>query len=205
MTPFSPFEKASRYFTMADLTVTKQNASNIPNDEERESLKELGALLDLITDEIGPFTIASAYRSPEVNALVGGSETSLHSQGKAADLIPLTMSIENYFSVILNSPRLREMFGEIILKTPQGALHLSLPTWNKQGRAMIQERNPSTGQLEYRSMTSEEIGAYVDSEVAETVVADASSVESRPYKIAGAVVAFSASLLLLVYLKRARA
>lgn len=189
---------------MANLTVTQQNASNIPDDEQRENLKKLGALLDLITDEIGPFTIASAFRSPEVNALVGGSETSLHSQGKAADLIPLTMTIEQYFSVILNSPRLRAMFGEIILKTPQGALHLSLPTWNKQGRAMVQERNPSTGQLEYRSMTSEEISAYIDSEIAETVVSEAASVENRPYQIAGALAALAAAALALVYVRRNR-
>ena len=40
-----------------------------------------------MTTSIGPITVNSAYRSPQVNALVGGVATSQHSTGEAADIV----------------------------------------------------------------------------------------------------------------------
>ena len=42
-------------------------------------------ILQPIRDHLGPVTISSGYRPPEVNRLTGGSRTSAHLQGLAAD------------------------------------------------------------------------------------------------------------------------
>ena len=80
----------SRYFTLAEMTVSETAArrglSNKPTPEALESLKRLAVTLDRIRAALGhPVVITSGYRSPEVNASVGGSKTSAHCKGLAAD------------------------------------------------------------------------------------------------------------------------
>jgi len=51
--------------------------------------------LDLVREEFGePIRITSGYRSPEHNAKVGGSPSSQHCLGKAADITPASFSKE---------------------------------------------------------------------------------------------------------------
>ena len=50
-------------------------------------------LVDILLDPLreawgGPLTVTSGYRCPELNRAVGGSETSAHTAGWAADLVP---------------------------------------------------------------------------------------------------------------------
>ena len=50
-------------------------------------------LVDILLDPLreawgGPLTVSSGYRCPELNRAVGGSETSAHLAGWAADLVP---------------------------------------------------------------------------------------------------------------------
>lgn len=50
-------------------------------------------LVDILLDPLreawgGPLTVTSGYRCPELNRAVGGSETSAHLAGWAADLVP---------------------------------------------------------------------------------------------------------------------
>lgn len=80
----------SRYFTLAEMTVSdtaaRRGLSNKPSPKALENLKRLTALLDEIREELGhPIIVTSGYRSPEVNAAVGGSKTSAHCQGLAVD------------------------------------------------------------------------------------------------------------------------
>lgn len=151
---FNPNDRASRHFSFAQLTATRTGISNVPDDEAILNLLALGAVLDALYEEIGTFTVDSAYRSRDVNRAVGGSDTSLHSLGSAADIIPHTMSIDEFFKRILRSP-LRARLGEIILKRPQGSLHISVPTWNKCGRAM-----ELTWDGKYRTFSESEMAPF---------------------------------------------
>jgi hypothetical protein len=50
-------------------------------------------LVDILLDPLreawgGPLVVTSGYRCPELNKAVGGSETSAHTAGWAADLVP---------------------------------------------------------------------------------------------------------------------
>ena len=76
------------YFTPKELTTTDTGLDNTPESWEVVSnLKLLGSWLDTIRMEYKkPIFVNSAYRSKEVNAKVGGVETSLHRKGLAADI-----------------------------------------------------------------------------------------------------------------------
>ncbi|HEY1057317.1 MAG TPA: D-Ala-D-Ala carboxypeptidase family metallohydrolase [Limnobacter sp.] len=78
----------TQYFTLRELTVT---STGLPNQPESPiiiaNLRELAMnILHPLFEEFGPrLTINSAYRSVAVNRAVGGSVTSQHCKGQAAD------------------------------------------------------------------------------------------------------------------------
>ncbi len=81
----------SEHFTLEELTTSeaaaRQGLSNEPTGEALENLKRLAEFLEDVRALVGkPIRINSAYRSPEVNAAVGGSKTSQHCFGCAADI-----------------------------------------------------------------------------------------------------------------------
>lgn len=69
----------------------KHRVCNIPGDEELlKVLTNINALVNNVLDPLcamigRPIVITSGYRSQRVNELVGGSKTSQHLSGKAAD------------------------------------------------------------------------------------------------------------------------
>lgn len=73
-------------FLHSDTAIVK-NIENFPSWKEIEKLRFLAERLDLYREAIGePIHINSGYRSPELNVLIGGSTTSHHCKGDAADL-----------------------------------------------------------------------------------------------------------------------
>ncbi len=85
-----PSGQPGRYFTWSELTTTSRNVDNTPTPEAADNLRALCAqLLDPLRERVGrSLRVNSGYRSPEVNALVGGSRTSQHMTGEAVDLQP---------------------------------------------------------------------------------------------------------------------
>jgi hypothetical protein len=75
-------------FSLAELTVTGRNMRNVPGDAEIANLRALAAnILQPLRDAIDrPITVTSGFRSPKVNAAVGGAATSQHLRGEAADI-----------------------------------------------------------------------------------------------------------------------
>lgn len=82
----------SANFTLKELTksdtATRLGLDNTPDDAALENLKTLcEKVLQPVRDHFGKsVTVNSAYRSPESNAAVGGSKTSDHCKGMAADI-----------------------------------------------------------------------------------------------------------------------
>ena len=67
-------------------TAVRKGLDNTPNDEQIANLTELAQALERVQSLLGyPLHISSAFRSPKVNAAVGGSPTSAHMEGYAAD------------------------------------------------------------------------------------------------------------------------
>ena len=82
----------SANFTLKELTksdtATRLGLDNTPDDEALENLKTLcEKVLQPVREHFGKsVTVNSGYRSPESNAAVGGSKTSDHCKGQAADI-----------------------------------------------------------------------------------------------------------------------
>jgi hypothetical protein len=82
----------SANFTLKELTksdtATRLGLDNTPGEAEIENLKTLCEnVLQRVRDHFGKsVTVNSGYRSPESNAAVGGSKTSDHCKGQAADI-----------------------------------------------------------------------------------------------------------------------
>lgn len=82
----------SKHFTLDELTrsdaAIRRGIPNIPSENEVQNLVTLcNTILEPMRMRLGkPIFITSGYRSPEVNTLIGGSATSQHMKGQAADL-----------------------------------------------------------------------------------------------------------------------
>nr|DAP92332.1 MAG TPA: peptidase [Caudoviricetes sp.] len=81
-----------KYFTIKELTKSSTaEAKGIDNTPTPEVERNLTALVDNILDGVReiygkPITVNSGYRCPELNKAVGGSATSDHVKGFAADI-----------------------------------------------------------------------------------------------------------------------
>ncbi len=78
-------------FTLQDLTgsdtAREQGLDNTPPPQALENLRQLAEGLERIQSLLAaPLDISSAYRSPALNAAVGGAVGSHHLQGWAADI-----------------------------------------------------------------------------------------------------------------------
>ena len=84
-------EYLSPHFTLGELTrsatAQARGIDNTPTPQHVTNLRHLAATLEKVRALLGhPVLISSGYRSPELNAAVGGSSTSDHANGLAADL-----------------------------------------------------------------------------------------------------------------------
>lgn len=81
-----------KYFTIKELTKSSTaEAKGIDNTPTQEVERNLTALVDNVLDPLRaiygkPITVNSGYRCPELNRAVGGSATSDHVKGFAADI-----------------------------------------------------------------------------------------------------------------------
>ena len=81
----------SKNFTLDELCKSeiaiRRSIDNIPTETVISNLQALVLnVLQPIRNSLGPITINSGYRSPAVNVAVGGSPTSDHCLGMAADI-----------------------------------------------------------------------------------------------------------------------
>ncbi len=82
-----------KYFTMGEMmrsdTADRRGIDNRCSKEDAERLKKLiENVLDPLREAYGkPIKVNSGYRCPELNKAVGGSKTSDHMKGCAADIV----------------------------------------------------------------------------------------------------------------------
>lgn len=92
----------SPHFTLEEMTssqaAVRKNIDNNPSQQDVENLILLcNEVLEPIRSYVGgPIRISSGYRSPELNKLIGGSKTSSHCFGEAADVIVSGRNSEIY-------------------------------------------------------------------------------------------------------------
>lgn len=130
----------SKNFTLEELTkstMAKQKGiKNEPSPEQIENLKLLAQyVLESIREKIGcPLFISSGFRSEKLNALVGGSKTSQHLLGQAADIqiFDKTKTNRDLFDIIVKMVKNNELqVGQVIWEFGEDQpnwIHVSLPT-----------------------------------------------------------------------------
>jgi hypothetical protein len=112
-------------FTMSQ-TASRRGINNMPPDGALDNLRRLAAILEDVRQLLGrPITITSGYRSPSLNAVVGGSQNSAHQHGLAADFIapPLTP-----FEVAQSISKSMIMFDQLIYEYDWVHFAISGPT-----------------------------------------------------------------------------
>lgn len=80
----------SPHFSLEEMTLSetgvRHHADNTPDAEHLERLTRTCAKMEQVRDLLGAaISVSSGYRSPEVNALVGGAKNSAHVLGYAVD------------------------------------------------------------------------------------------------------------------------
>ena len=85
---FSMSERLTTNFTLGEMCVTSKALPNVPGRAEKAALLALCEhILQPLRDNLDlPIKVTSGYRSEAVNAAVGGSSSSQHKLGQAADI-----------------------------------------------------------------------------------------------------------------------
>jgi uncharacterized protein YcbK (DUF882 family) len=155
--------KLSEHFTLAEMCKTSAKtadgrsaqgdallAKNIPSHVHIENLRRLCGWLEMLRSEWNkrygegddPIIINSGYRSPQVNAAVGGAKGSNHLTGCAADIRVAGMEQALRYAVILLdiSDESQEDFDELLLeRSPKGGywLHFAVRPPSQENRRKI--------------------------------------------------------------------
>lgn len=158
-----PDTQLSSKYQVKDLIVTSYDVDNRPDEEHLDSLKKLAKALEKTESKLGTVTIASGFRSQELNDQIpGASTTSRHLKGEAVDIVPHQQFPETYWIGILKDPDLKNTWGEITLKKYQGAIHLSLPYFSSsKGYVQGSVRELGSDGI-YRSLTQAQIDEYLN-------------------------------------------
>ena len=114
-------------FSFSELIKTDTGLKNIPDDMNiLSNICRLARFLQTIRNELHlPIIINSAYRSPEVNAKVGGVSSSYHVKGLAADIKCADM---DKLLVVLHSHLMEiDQLGIYYNSTTQLWFHVGIP------------------------------------------------------------------------------
>ena len=147
--------RLSANFTLDELTNTNKSDELRAINREialngQETLKNLTALAQKILQPIRdfykqPVVISSGYRCKALNVAVGGSQTSQHSYGEAADIQIDGVSADDIFEDIRSGDVVDLSYvGQVILEKIGGKewVHISLKT--ERYKAILLERYGST-------------------------------------------------------------
>lgn len=128
--------RLSENFTLDELTVTSTSGSNVPCGTHQDKLLYLCQyILQSIRNEFGRVDVNSGYRSQGVNLAIGGSETSQHCNGEAADIRTPDADLWEVYIWILDNLK----FGQCIYeqKNTTTWIHISLPRLNKPNQQAL--------------------------------------------------------------------
>ena len=124
-------------FSFRELIKTDTGLDNTPSDMNvLSNICRLAAFLQTIRNELHlPIIVNSAYRSPEVNAKVGGVSSSYHVKGLAADI---RCSDMDKLLTILHSHLMEiDQLGIYYNSTTQLWFHIGLQEEGKAPRTQI--------------------------------------------------------------------
>lgn len=132
----------SKYFSLSELTrsttALKEGIANDPNEAQIKDLYRLMDYLDKVREAFGKaIIVTSGFRSARLNAAIGGSKTSQHMNGQAADIRPHDIKeLRQLFATI----RKVGGFDQLIYEEPTGRtpwIHVSIAPANRPPRGEV--------------------------------------------------------------------
>lgn len=127
-------------------TAERLGINNVPGDgwpvwDNMEYLAQ--RILQPIRDEFGAIRITSGYRGPALNRAVGGSSSSFHCYGMAADIEPMDyrVPLKDIFSFVYGNLRATELIAENI---PDGWIHVAIAK-GREGEGQLKYKLKSGG------------------------------------------------------------
>lgn len=134
--------KLSENFTIEELCRTGTGLPNEPGMIERANLKTLAvSLLQPIRERAGTLQVSSGFRCEAVNKAVGGSSSSQHVDGAAADIVPVEADIDEVMEWIVKASGLN--FGQCIIEEQKKDgniirwIHISLPRSSRPNQVAL--------------------------------------------------------------------
>jgi zinc D-Ala-D-Ala carboxypeptidase len=137
--------RLSENFSLEELTASETAArkgiDNTPSEEVINNLKRLAAALQEVRALLNhrAILVSSGYRSPELNQAVGGSATSDHCKGFAADFICPSYGTPND---IVRAIAASDLSFKQVIREFDRWVHLSIPEEGQEPRkqALIIDR-----------------------------------------------------------------
>lgn len=153
--------KMSKYFTFGEMiksnTAVRYDIDNEPDEEQIQNLKNLcNNVLDPIREGLGsPVIISSGFRSHLLNVKIGGSPTSQHVKGEAADLDVVGYNTTQVFEWIVLESNI--IWDQIIWEYGHnGWVHISY-TNRYMNRQLITTAKSKNGRTVYEHWTKEAV------------------------------------------------
>jgi hypothetical protein len=141
--------KLSENFTLEEMSATSKKLPNTPGIPEVVALVTLCLmLLEKIRGVLGrPVAVESGFRCVAVNRAVGGSDTSQHTKGQAADIRTKIMSNYELFLFIYKHRNILS-FDQLIYEYDTNCCHISYVS-EKSNRLQVMTRKVVSGKLVY--------------------------------------------------------
>ena len=132
-----------KYFTINELckgeTAARKKMENTPTEDVKKRLK---LLIELILDPLreaygAPIIVDSGYRCPKLNKSVGGSSTSQHKTGEAADIRTVKDTPEENKKLYNLIKKLKLPFDQLINEYGFNWVHVSYSPRNRRQELKI--------------------------------------------------------------------
>ena len=140
-----PDVQLSRNFRLREFAVsdTFPMLAEMPRGHAVQTIRRgVVGILQPLRDVIGvPIKITSGYRSAALNAAIGGSDTSDHARGAAADILAPPYTDEELIEVVYRLHRTGQILGldQAITYEHTGHLHLG---WGERARGQFLVAHP---------------------------------------------------------------
>lgn len=141
----------SQHFSLEEMTLSqtacREGLNNTPDEAALHNLYDLCAVLEKVRSLLSDnaILISSGYRSPEVNAACGGSSTSAHMYGLAADFTCPAFGTPYDICVKLE-PYMNEFNIDQLIHEYEGWVHLGLTDGDARCMALtINNSGTTTG------------------------------------------------------------
>jgi hypothetical protein len=122
--------KISKHITLSEATksntATRLGIDNTPPQAIIERMIETAEkVFEPLREELGPISVSSFYRSPELNRSIGGSKNSQHCTGEAIDLQVITVSNAMLFNAACDLSEFDQIIWEFGTLEEPDWVHIS--------------------------------------------------------------------------------